>query len=149
MANSRGTCVPPSQSSRWVGEVHVWFTGERCCLAACRRVFWDEQGHAQSQSGETEEEVVQSWATRMQAVSHQFSWGLSFPCHKTRLMMNPRELNVQEALWPTTKHTAQAGEPRTGHTPVQKTGSFTGKQPQILDYRRRNSEKELAIRVEG
>lgn len=116
------------------------------CLAACGRVFWDEQGHAPSWSGETAEEVVQVWATCMQDVSHQCSWGLCFPCYKTRLMINPlflsgRNENVQEAPWPPTKHTAQAGEPRRGHTPVQKIGSFTRKRAQILDYRRRPSEK--------
>lgn len=58
-------------------------------LAACGGVFWDEQEHAPSQSGETAEEGVQVWATCTQDVSHRCSWGLSFPCYKPRLMLNP------------------------------------------------------------
>lgn len=46
---------------------------------------------------------------------------------------------------PLTKHAAQAEEPRRG----QKIGSFAGKRAQILDYRRRHSERSWQLGYKG
>lgn len=129
-----GTC-----SIRWAHKREVLF-------ATCGRAFWDEQAHAPSQSGKTGgEETFQHGPPACGCESALFL-GLGFPSYKIGLMVNLSSSVggtkcPGSSVAPFTKHTAQAERPRRGQRPAQKIGSFTGKQAQILDYRRRHSEK--------